>query len=67
MRKKIIINIRYAKISDIDFGLSLDEYISIEELIKKINNSECLGYVKTGSLFLENEPEELLLIKKIST
>ena len=26
-----------------------------------------LDYVKTGSLFLENEPEELILIKKIST
>ena len=26
-----------------------------------------LGYVKTGSLFFENEPEELMLIKKIST
>ena len=137
-----MINIRYAKISDIAFWLSLDKHLSIEELTKKINNNECLvvlndeelvgilrynlfwdnipfinmlyikpnyqrlgygkalmlyfedlmksknfkeimtstqineygkylyyhlDYVKTGSLFLENEPEELILIKKIST
>lgn len=34
--------IRYANVNDIDFWLSLDKHISIENLTKKINDKECL-------------------------
>ena len=50
MVKKMI---RYATYNDIDFWLSLDKHISIENLKKKFKDKECLVILDNNELTIK--------------